>query len=524
MVFQKKSYGEIVQEIVEQLTRGTVREQYDYETSQVRYKLGNAPVKQIFKVEGLLGGARHDFQSGTDFRQAEEMLEWRPNGEKPDPGTTFSVNYTFGDPSGISDANPGSVVRTIVESIAREIDFYYEEMQHVYDAGFVDTASGKALEMVVSLLGLERTSPQSAKGLVTFGRATSPEEVDVTGEVYVYDGKRAFDLKTQPVSTIKEVKGTYKDAPIKFEPGLDYVHAGNTIRWIAEGKIPDDNTSFAISYVAFQKIIVPKNLVVTTQSRDPAKTRSFATTEERILLPKDGGKWEADVSVEAAVPGKMGNVPAGSIQVMPRPSPGVEYVLNKQDILSGVDSEGDDELRTRAKRALEAAGKATLVSLESAIRRIEGVRSIIVQDRPDNVAGIVRVVVDGGETDLIREAIDATRSAGVYVEFQRPKVATIDVNVTAIAQTGSNPIRTQTGIEERVRNYLSTLQIGADIVYSRLMATILEGEDVYDLEDLVLQVRREGGEATIVSGENVSIGPEERAQARNVNVSVKVKK
>jgi len=523
MVFQKKAYSEIVQEIVEQLTKGSIKEQYDYETSQVRYKLGNTPIKQVIKVEGLLRGARHNFVLGTDYRNNDEMLEWRPSGDKPDPGTTFSVNYTFGDPSGITDANPGSVVRTIVESIAREIDFYYEEMQRVYDAGFIDTASGKALEMVVSLLGLERTPPQNAKGVVTFGRATPPDEMDVTGEVYVYDGKRDFELKTQPVSVVKELQGTFEDGPVKFETGVDYVQEGNTIKWLPEGRTPDDNTSFTVSYVAYQKIAIPENIVVTTLSRDPAKIRSFTTLEEKILLPQEDGKWEAEVSSEATTPGKMGNVPAGTIQVMPRPPPGVEYVANKQDILTGVDAESDEELRSRAKRALEAAGKATLVSIESAIRRIEGVRSILVQDRPDNVPGIVRVVVDGGETDLIREAIDATRSAGVYVEFQRPKVATIDVNVTVIAQVGTSPIRAQAGVEDRIRSYLSALQIGADVVYSRLMARILEGEDVYDLEDLALQVRREGATTTIVSGENIPIGPEERAQVRNVNVSVKVR-
>ncbi len=524
MVFRKKSYQEIVQEIVEHVTRGTVREQYDYDVSQTRYKLGNSPVKEIVKVDGFVRASRRTFRRGPDYRQAGDMLEWITGGGRPDPGTTFSVNYTFGEPSGITDANPGSVVRTIIEAIAREVDFYYEEMQHVYDAGFIDSSSTKALEMVVSLLGIDRTPPQSAKGTVTFGRVRPPDEVEVTGEVYVHDGKRTYEMKTQPVSSIKQVKGTVDDTEVVFDLNEDYSLEDGSLKWLPRGRVPEDNSSFTVSYVAYQKIVVPKGVAVTTLSRDPQKTKSFFTKEEKMLLPQEDGKWEAAISVEASTPGKLGNVPAGAIQVMPRPPSGVEYVVNKQDILTGVDPESDEQLRVRAKKALESAGKATLVSVESSIRRIEGVRSILIQDRPDNVPGIIRVVVDGGESDEIERAINETRSAGIYVEFQRPKVATIDVNATAIARRGANPASVQSAIEERIRSYLSKLEIGEDVVYSRLMATVLEGEDVYDVEDLALSVRREEtGTPTIVSGENISIGPEERAQVRNVSLSVKAR-
>ena len=107
------------------------------------------------------------------------MLEWVLTGERPDGSTSFLVNYTFDEPSGITDVNPGSVVRTIVEAVAREINFLYEELDQVYNAGFVDTANGKSLEMVVSLLGIERTPPQNATGNVFFCRASQPEEINV---------------------------------------------------------------------------------------------------------------------------------------------------------------------------------------------------------------------------------------------------------------------------------------------------------------------------------------------------------
>jgi hypothetical protein len=80
---------------------------------------------------------------------------------------------------------------------------------------------------------------------------------------------------------------------------------------------------------------------------------------------------------------------AGTITVMPQPVAGVEYVINKADITNGVEVEEDSELRERARHALEFAGKATYSSLESAIRSIEGVGSLLIEDMPDEVPGIV---------------------------------------------------------------------------------------------------------------------------------------
>ncbi|OLD04400.1 MAG: hypothetical protein AUJ07_03985 [Crenarchaeota archaeon 13_1_40CM_3_53_5] len=466
-------------------------------------------------------GARHVFVPERDYRQSGDMLEWVLTGERPDGSTSFLVNYTFDEPSGITDVNPGSVVRTIVEAVAREINFLYEELDQVYNAGFVDTANGKSLEMVVSLLGIERTPPQNATGNVFFGRASQPEEINVDNEVHLFDGNLSYELKTQPVSRLLAVKGTVSAEPNEFKEGSDFSLEENSIRWLPTGKLPDKNSSFTVSYIAHQRILVPSGVTITTSSRDPKRVRGFMTTEDRVLRKQRDGRWEVEVPIRAVHPGRQGNVPAGAIQVMPKPPLGLEYVINNQDISTGTDAETDEQLRARAKKALEAAGKATLVSIESAIRRIEGVKSILIQDRPDNVAGVIRVVVDGGEDKEVQRAIDDTRSAGIFVEFARPKKASIDIKVTGIVPPGTNRASAQAGVEDRIRSYLSKQEIGEDIVYRRLMAKVLEGNEIYDVEELSIIVSREGEPAATVVGENVLMSRDERSQVRNVNVSVK---
>ena len=80
----------------------------------------------------------------------------------------FEVTYSFENNSRLSDINVGSVLRTLVESVSREIEFVYEEMENVYDSGFIDTAKGDALDLVVSILGIKRKEPTRASGTVTF--------------------------------------------------------------------------------------------------------------------------------------------------------------------------------------------------------------------------------------------------------------------------------------------------------------------------------------------------------------------
>jgi hypothetical protein len=522
-MFQKKTYDEIVDDIIEQLTKGVIKEKNDWNSDQFKYKLRNTPVRAIVKVEGLLRGSQHTFVKGSDYRQTANDLEWINRGEKPDDATPFHVSYTFGEPTGITDVNPGSVVRTIVEAIAREMDFLYEALDRVYKSGFVDTSTGNALELVVSLLGIERIQPKSATGLVTFGRTTPPDEIEVSREIHLFDGRRDYELKVQPVGRVVQVKGSAEGVETIFENPPDYVLEGNSVRWMSTGKAPDEGASFAVSYVAHERVTVPVGVEVSTSSRDPKRVRTFVATEERTVLLQSDSKWEAQVPVRSTLPGKQGNVPPGAIAVMPKPPLGIEYVVNKEAIFTGTEAETDEQLRDRAKKALEAAGKATLSAMESAIRRIEGVRSVLVQDRPENVAGIVKVIVDGGGDQSVMSAINETRSAGVYVEFQRPRIAAIDVSVTAIALGGVSLGSAQSGLEDRIRDFFSRIDVGQDVVYSRLMVAALASPDIHDLEDLTLVVRKEGVAPQTTTGDNVLVKPDERAQIRNVSVSMKVK-
>jgi hypothetical protein len=62
----------------------------------------------------------------------------------------------------ISDLAPGGVARTLVEATAREFSETYARMNAVYEAGFIDTATGKSLDQLVALLGLTRIDGEAS--------------------------------------------------------------------------------------------------------------------------------------------------------------------------------------------------------------------------------------------------------------------------------------------------------------------------------------------------------------------------
>ncbi len=521
MTYVKRSYRDAVEDILTQLTKGVVREQYDAESGRVKYVLAERPVKEIIKIEGTLGGNPYTFKQGVDYRLSNNAVEWLATGERPEDNTAFFVNYSFGEPSGITDVNTGSVSRTLVEAIAREFEFLYSEMENVYTSAFIDSAKGSALDLVVSILGVARLPPQHAVGPIVFGRETDPDEITVNAEAHLYDGRPSYELKTIPVKSVQKLEGSVKEASKTFEQGKDFKLDANSIIWLEGGSRPGEGTPFRVNYTSFQRIVVPGGTRISTYSKQPENVRELVTMEEKTIERLPNGRWEAQIRAKASTPGKVGNVPAGSVTVMPHPPVGVEYVINREDISTGTDAESDEELRGRAKKALEAAGKATLISLESAVRRVEGVKTLRIEDTPDGVPGIVRVTVDGGDTAAVENAINDTRSAGIKVEFSRPKIAQVDFSLTVLTKRGAAAAAVQKNVETKVREYVGSLQIGEEIVFDQVTKAALDVEEVYDVLNLSITVYPEGLEPIISTEKNLSMRADERANARTVSVSTK---
>lgn len=199
----ERPYQEIVDDILTAMVGGVVNEPIFFDVKEDRYALSQ-PASDVRGITGKIvitepGGEpkliSHTFQKSVDFifSADENAVIWEQGATHPEDETIYYVDYfrPVGESrSPLSDINVGSVTRTLGEAIGREIATVYQQINQAYLAGFVDSAQGKALDLVVSILGIKRQPKDFAIGLVTFfrdpqagdGNITIPENTVVATE------------------------------------------------------------------------------------------------------------------------------------------------------------------------------------------------------------------------------------------------------------------------------------------------------------------------------------------------------
>ncbi len=352
----------------------------------------------------------------------------------------------------ITDRNVGGVARTLVEAYSRELALLYEELQHVSDSAFVDSATGSSLDFLVSILNINRISGEQAVGKVIFSRGT-PAPGDIT---------------------------------------------------------------------------IPKGTII-THLRKTAGVQSplFETLEAVTLLQ---GENRIEASVRAQEQGEGGEVPAAVLNILPRPIVGIEEVINEEPTVLRGREESDEELRERAKNALQNTGKATEDAIEFAIREL-GVDSVRIVDRPNGSVGEIEALIDGenldGNKKAIEDTINQVKAAGIFANFQIVK--RIDI-MLVLKLTLDDPAlldeEEQTDIERNVRtaihNYISSLDVGEVVRKNGIISAALNIPQILDVE--ILDYR--GIRSRILNNGDILIEQNERAivVVENIELILKEKK
>lgn len=106
-----------------------------------------------------------------------------PGGKKSYEELTVDILRRLESGGVLTDLNPGSAVRTLVEAFARQLALAYEQLTKIYEMGFIDTAEGEALDHLVALMGQKRFTGPQAVGEASFGR-----DPRVVGQVVIPEG------------------------------------------------------------------------------------------------------------------------------------------------------------------------------------------------------------------------------------------------------------------------------------------------------------------------------------------------
>ena len=250
MSYVPRAYPEIVRDLLTTLTGGVVREVLPAELTEDRVlrdagavaaRLAQRPVRRISHLAGQIevAGTKVDYRfTPADFELVPsadgtepDTIRFRPGAPRPAPGSTLVVNYYPVDarPAPVTDLNVGSVVRTLTESIARELATTYEHLRNVYDSAFVETAEGGALDRVVALVGVTRLPAGHPVAGVRFarrpgtpGRLTIPPGtavVDAEGSRYLTNEE--LTLEPGEEARIVTARGESPATPVVAAHALD---------------------------------------------------------------------------------------------------------------------------------------------------------------------------------------------------------------------------------------------------------------------------------------------------------------
>src|SRR4051812_26768028 len=219
MSYVAEPYPDVADQVLTALTGGVARETHRFYASANAFSTEAADVQpESIRVIGQSGAAFFAFQSGRDYTFGRDgLLRFLAAGDDPakpaagatwpDEGTEFYVGYytVSSSDAPLTDRNVGSLTRTLGEAFARELAVLRKQLELVYRSGFIDTAEGFALDMVVALLGVTRKPRDYAVGSVRFFR-DSP----APGDIFIPSGARVSTSLALPVP------GGGKPRPVSF--------------------------------------------------------------------------------------------------------------------------------------------------------------------------------------------------------------------------------------------------------------------------------------------------------------------
>ena len=222
------------------------------------------------------------------------------------------------------------------------------------------------------------------------------------------------------------------------------------------------------------RTVIPEGTTVTTALDSDGGSLQFETIEE-VVVP-DGITVSPEVTIQAVESGEEYNLPEGEIVRVQSPPVGVTGVLNTNQTSGGTDIETNDELRARAKQAVPSSSLGgTTTGIRAFIRQnVEGVEEgdVIIDESVESTPPFVDVIVDGGSSSAVIDAIETSRPTGIQHNLVRAETITLGIE-RSLMGTGIN----ESIVEEDISEYIGELNIGENFYRNELVRTILNADD-----------------------------------------------
>lgn len=223
-----------------------------------------------------------------------------------------------------------------------------------------------------------------------------------------------------------------------------------------------------------------------------------------VTIPPAG---QIAVTVTAQNPGAV-VATAGTINVINSPIYGWQSFVSTSDALQGAPVETDAQLRARQAVSTSLPALTVMGALVGAVKDLTGVQQVQAYENPTGSIDAntlppysIALVVLGGNSQQIANTIGAKKTPGTptygtttqtvvdalsgistVIRFFRPTVFTVGVLVNLKALANYSSV-VGAGIQEAVAAYLDSLEIGADVYATRLIAAAntVQNNDTFNI-------------------------------------------
>ncbi|WP_261565100.1 hypothetical protein [Frankia gtarii] len=582
MTFVDRDYPSIVRDILTTLTGGVAAEAHrvrlDPDRALADIHLLRRPVARVTAVTAFLvdgDGAAiplglDDYQIVADARDAADLSTLRllpagrarlaPNANANiDIDIDIVVNYQprTTDPPLVTDVAVGSVARTLVEAVAREIAGMYLQLNAAYDAAFLDTATGGSLDRVVALLGYSRYRAGRPVGAVRFSRrAGESGEITIAAGTPIADAADTLRYETTESRTMLTGEST---ARVSVRGATDTTPAvGTGVLTVIQRAIAgvDTVTNDAPTSTASQdENDTELRARVRVALAAAAKGTVAALTHGLLALPgvravniteqPDDLPGEIEVSVSLTDPPADGSIPAAVINRIDELRPAgvrvrlaraedVHLAARVQLVLAG----GSVPMPAADRARLRAGATATLLDRVNKLRvgqrvRVGALQAALV-DGDTILDAVVRIGPRGGEpgaagADVTPGPGQVARLAAADVGFDDdqfdapPAAVAVPIGVHAAARPAGpevDPAALRAGVTARLTAYLATLTPGANVTAAAVLAAVRD-DAAYALDPLGLVVTFAAGDQFVdvaVGGHTFTVAPGQRFTLLGVEV------
>jgi uncharacterized phage protein gp47/JayE len=514
--FVPRRYDEIIRDLMTTLTGGTARESLKAPAGDAVItpgKLRDRPVRRISHLEGFVGTPEKqipyrftaaDFElistSGDDT--VKDAIRFRDGGRRPLPNTDLTVNYypVQTPPVPLNDLNVGSVVRTLLETVALEMAVMYQQLQVVYDSAFLETAEGRSLDKVVALVGVRRLAGGHPVVKVRFerragtaGRISIPAGTAITddsGNRYLTNEELVLEPgeSTRDVMAAGESPGTAEvdtgalDRPEIVIAGIDKVSNPEPSRRLSQDESDDELRRRAQG--AFEGVARGTLDSLRFHLLSLEEVKDVTITEEPNGVP---GEVKIDVAyfqdtpeARALVDERIRQVKPAGIRVIPGAAARRRIHVRVALTLAGTGVSGPDFSALRSALEANLAKALNDTPPGGTVRRARLV-SIAMQDERIVDAKIFLAPEGGEETEELTLNAGEVLEVITPVQFSQPATeqsvtTTVDVKVSAMLPIhltpGTTASQAQTAIEAAFVSHLGTRAADAPLTLDSVAAAI----------------------------------------------------